>query len=260
MFVDCLEIKNERVILESLKTAMNLSIIVPCYNEENQVVKMLHDLLITLEEANVESYEVIIVDDASTDNSFKALENFISNHSSANLKLLAHEKNKGKGVAITTGVEGSTGEYILIQDADLELDVKDIPSLIDASKLRNIEFVNGSRYMPGIIRPLYAYKRYYLNKTFTRLASILVDVRFTDIACGYKLFSRKLFDKLELKEKRFGIETEMIIKAARLKKNQIVEVPVNYYPRNIGEGKKIRNIDGLRILWVIFKYGLLKRF
>jgi hypothetical protein len=112
--------------------------------------------------------------------------------------------------------------------------------------------------MPGKIRPLYSYKRYYFNKLFTRLTSILIDVRLTDVACGYKLFTKSIYDQIDMKENRFGFEAELIIKVIRLKKILIAEVPVHYFPRNIGDGKKIRNIDGVKIFWTIIKYGLLR--
>ena len=236
---------------------MRLSVIIPCYNEEALVVEVLTRLYSVFSSENISDFEIIVIDDSSSDNSYTSVENFRSVNQKTNLSLFRHKENKGKGAAIQYGFEQSKGDYIIIQDADLELDCADIPRML-AQLNEYVDFVNGSRYMSGVIRPLYAYKRYYLNKLFTRLASLLVDVRYTDIACGYKLFSRSLLKEIKLNENRFGIEAEMIIKATRITKNRIVEVPVHYYPRNKGEGKKIRNLDGLRILWVIIKYGLFR--
>ncbi|MBK6283996.1 MAG: hypothetical protein IPF54_16280 [Draconibacterium sp.] len=122
----------------------------------------------------------------------------------------------------------------------------------------NVQFINGSRYLPGIARPLASYKRYWGNRLFTNLTSVVINVKLTDMACGYKLIHRNLYEKIDLKENRFGFEAELIIKALRIKRNNVAEVPVKYFPRNAGEGKKLNNIDAFKILWTIFKYGVLR--
>lgn len=235
---------------------MNLSIIIPLYNEE----KLILSLLETLAKVSMPSFlgklEIIVVDDASTDNSFKNVEQWIEEKS--HIKLLKHHENKGKGAAVKTGVTQASGDYILIQDADMELSPKDIPSLLQAAHDLKIPFVNGSRYLPGVIRTQAGFKRYFANKIFTLITSILIDVHLTDMACGYKLIKKELFNQLHLNENRFGFEAELIIKCARLQKNWIAEVPVNYTPRNLGEGKKLQNFDGFRIMKTILKYGLFR--
>ena len=168
------------------------------------------------------------------------------------------EANSGKGAAVRTGFKNANGDVFLIQDADLELLPSDIPSMLTAMKKLDVEFINGSRYMAGISRPLSSYRRYLGNKFFTFLTSVLINVKLTDMACGYKLVKRSLIEKLKLKENRFGFEAEMIIKAMRVKKNNVAEVPVHYFPRNEGEGKKLKNSDGFKILWTITKYGLFR--
>jgi len=130
--------------------------------------------------------------------------------------------------------------------------------MLEAMQQLNVEFVNGSRYLPGKIRPLSSFKRYWGNRIFTNLTSVLINVKLTDMACGYKLIKKSLYDKINLKENRFGFEAELIIKAIRLKKNNVAEVPVSYFPRNKGEGKKLNNLDGLKILKTLFIYGLLR--
>jgi glycosyltransferase involved in cell wall biosynthesis len=235
---------------------MKLSIIIPVYNEEKLVLQVIDKLLALNYPPHITSYEVVIVDDCSNDKTNQTIEKHISGNSI--IKLFKHSVNKGKGATVRTGIEKSTGNIILIQDADLELTPNDIPLMLNTMYELNVEFINGSRYMPGKIRPLYSYKRYYFNKLFTRLTSILIDVRLTDVACGYKLFTRKTYDQISLKENRFGFEAELIIKAIKLKKTSIAEVPVHYFPRNIGDGKKIRNIDGIKIFWTIIKYGLIR--
>jgi glycosyltransferase involved in cell wall biosynthesis len=235
---------------------MKLSIIIPLYNEPETVLQVLDQLLKLNLPAFVESREIVIVDDCSTDNSYKIVEQYTLLH--PELILLHHEKNMGKGCAVRTGINKSSGDVILIQDSDLELSPSDIPSMLNAMQELNIEFINGSRYLHGIIRPLASYHRYIVNKLFTWLTSIIINVRLTDMACGYKLFTRSLYDKINLKENRFGFEAELIIKALRVKRNNVAEVPVKYFPRREGEGKKLKPFDGIKILWTIFKYGILR--
>ncbi len=235
---------------------MFLSIIIPVFNEEKLVLQVLDKLKKLQLTDFVDKYEVVVVDDCSNDNSYNCILQKIEQEE--NISLYKHEQNKGKGAAVKTGIKHAKGDIYFIQDADLELSPKDIPSIINAMKELKIEFINGSRYMPGIIRPLFAYKRYLFNKFFTFLTSILINVKLTDMACGYKLIHKNLWDKLSLKENRFGFEAELIIKAMRIKKNNIAEVPVQYFPRNAGEGKKLNNFDGVKIFWTVVKYGLFK--
>jgi glycosyltransferase involved in cell wall biosynthesis len=235
---------------------MNLSIIIPLYNEEKDVLVLLNQLLEIEFPDHLENVEFIIIDDFSTDNSYEIVKQFIAGK--PGFKLYKHEVNKGKGAAVKTGVSYSSGDIFLVQDSDLELSPSDIPAMVDAMKLLNVEFINGSRYLPGVPRPLASFKRYWGNKIFTNLTSVLINVKLTDMACGYKLVHRDLFNKLNLKENRFGFEAELIIKALRIKRNNIAEVPVKYFPRNAGQGKKLNNFDAFKILWTIFKYGVLR--
>lgn len=237
---------------------MNLSIIIPLYNEDQLIIELLNQLAKIQYPSFVKSTQIIIVDDCSTDNSFKNVEQYISQNTGNNIQLFNHDINRGKGAAVRTGIHKSSGDVILIQDADLELSPSDIPAMLNAMHELNIPFVNGSRYLPGVLRTQASFKRYFANKFFTLLASLFIDIHLTDMACGYKLFTRELFEKLNLKENRFGFEAELIIKSGRIKRNWITEVPVKYSPRNAGEGKKLRNTDGFSILRVIIKYGLFR--
>lgn len=235
---------------------MNLSIIVPFYNEESTVLVTL-DRLSKVEWPDfVTSLEIVCVNDASSDNSFEKVKEFTQPLDQ--FKLFSLERNKGKGAAVRKGIEEAKGDVFLIQDADLELLPSDIPSMLHAMIDLQIEFINGSRYLPGITRPISSYRRYLANKFFTYLTSVLINVRLTDMACGYKLITRNLYEQINLKENRFGFEAEIILKALRFKKNNVAEVPVNYFPRNSGEGKKIKNIDALRVFKTIFLYGVLR--
>ena len=240
-----------------MEKSMSLSIVIPVYNEENLVVRVIRQLQSLQFPDFVETVEIIAVDDCSSDNTFQHL-----NHNDflrfPAVKSYRHEKNLGKGAAVRTGIEESTGNVILIQDADLELSPSDIPAMLHAMHELNVGFINGSRYLPGVHRPLASYRRYLANRFFTWLTSVIINVRLTDMACGYKLFSRHLYDRIHLRENRFGFEAELIIKAMRIKRNNIAEVPVRYFPRNEGEGKKLRNTDGFKIMWTIIKYGLMR--
>jgi len=235
---------------------MNLSIVIPLFNEASDIIKLLDQLLAINFSNKLESVEFIIVDDCSSDNSYEIVNQFIAGK--PNIKLFKHEVNKGKGAAVKTGIGYASGDVFLIQDADQELSPTDIPAMIEAMQLLKVEFINGSRYLPGVARPLASYKRYWGNKLFTNLTSILINVRLTDMACGYKLIHKNLYHKINLRENRFGFEAELIIKALRIKRNNVAEVPVKYFPRNAGEGKKLNNFDAFKILWTIFKYGVLR--
>ena len=235
---------------------MKLSIIIPLYNEEKDVLILFNELLKVDFPSHLEDVEFIVVDDFSSDNSFEIVQKFISGKS--NFSIYRHEVNKGKGAAVKTGIGYAKGDVFLIQDADLELSPTDIPSMVEAMDTLGVEFINGSRYLPGVARPLASYKRYLGNKIFTNLTSILINVKLTDMACGYKLIHRNLYQNINIREDRFGFEAELIIKALRIKRNNVAEVPVKYFPRNAGQGKKLNNWDGFRILWTIFKYGVLR--
>lgn len=235
---------------------MKLSVIIPLYNEQSNIITVLNELKSIKFPEYLAGVEYVIVDDCSKDDSFGVVSAFIQDK--PEFVLMRHEHNKGKGAAVRTGIDKAKGDVFLVQDSDLELSPSDIPSMIEAMKALNVEFINGSRYLPGIARPLASYKRYWGNRIFTNLTSILINVKLTDMACGYKLIHRNLYQQIDLKENRFGFEAELLIKALRLKKNNIAEVPVKYFPRNYGEGKKLNNKDAFKILWTIFKYGVLR--
>lgn len=242
--------------LTNISVLMKLSIIIPLYNEEFTIKQVIRELNNIQMPFFVESFEILVIDDGSTDRSMLEVEKMANRHPA--IKILKQTKNRGKGAAVRLGFSKAEGDIILIQDADLELNPADIPVLINAMHETGVDFVNGSRYMPGIVRPLYSYKRYLANKFFSFLTSLFINVRITDMACGYKLIKKSLLEKINLKENRFGFEAELLIKALRVKKNNIAEVPVHYYPRNEGEGKKIRNADAFLIMWVIIKYAVFR--
>lgn len=235
---------------------MRLSIIIPLYNEALLIPEVLENIKKVRLDTFLDDYEIIIVDDCSSDDSFEVATKHVLDYK--NIKVFKHEKNQGKGAAVRTGVSKCMGDVILIQDADLELSPADIPALVKAKKELNVPFINGSRYMPGVNRTQSGFKRYFFNKLFTLVAAVLIDVHLTDLACGYKMLDRELFNRLNLKENRFGFEAELILKCGRKQKNWIAEVPVHYFPRNKGEGKKLNRMDGIRIFKTILKYGLFR--
>jgi glycosyltransferase involved in cell wall biosynthesis len=236
---------------------LNLSVIVPAYNEERTLQRVVEELHRMQLPAFVQQLEIVIVNDCSTDQTKQIAESLAVQY--ATVKALHHAVNKGKGGAVFTGATAATGDCLIVQDADLELLPKDIPSMLHAMHELQLPFINGSRYMPGVPRPVYTYSRYIGNKVFTWFTSVVLNARLTDMACGYKLIEKKFFLELNLKEKRFGFEAEMIVKALRKRRNLVAEVPVHYTPRGAGEGKKLNNSDAFTILWVIIKYGILGR-
>ena len=236
---------------------MTIDILIPLYNEEELIIQVLNLLKEVKFPSFITSHRIIIIDDDSTDNSYQRVKNYIQNKPDY-YTLLHMDKNSGKGAAVRHGIANGTGDLIFIQDADLELYPHDLPVMLMAMKNLNVEFVNGSRYLPGIPRPLSSYRRYLANRFFTWLTSIFINVKLTDMACGYKLFTRELYNKLHLKENRFGFEAEIILKALKIKKNNITEVPVNYFPRNEAEGKKFRSIDAFKMLFTIIRYAFFK--
>lgn len=235
---------------------MKLSIIIPAYNEESTIQYVVNEVYSVKYPHFIESFEVIVVNDCSSD---KTLENLDSIKSQfQNFSIVTNEKNLGKGASVRKGFEVATGDVLFVQDADLELTPHDIPRMLEAMKELNVEFVNGSRYMPGVLRPLASYRRYLVNRLFTFFVSVLIDVKLTDMACGHKLIHRNLLNQIKLKENKFGFEAELILKALKIKRKNIVEVPVQYLPRTSNEGKKLTFFDGFKILWTVFKYGLFK--
>lgn len=231
----------------------SLSLIVPVFNEFGRVQTLLEALAGVAWPPELNHVEFILVDDGSTDGTHEVLENWCKEH--PQFRLLRQGRNRGKGAAIHYGLRFAMGDAIGIQDADMELLPSDWPAMLQALALPGMGMVNGSRYLPGLSRPLHSYRRYIANKIFSWLTSLLIDIRITDMACGHKLLRRDLMLSLDLQEERFGVESEILIKSARIRRNHIVEIPVHYFARNQGEGKKFRTLDGLGILFKIIRFS-----
>ena len=221
-----------------------LSVIIPCYNEENSIL----DLVEKARNSPIEHMEIIVVDDCSTDNTRIILEKDVRPFVS---KIIYHDVNKGKGAALRTGFMHATGDAVIIQDADLEYDPNEYPMLVEPIFSGKADVVYGSRF-------LHQKRKGYLanriaNAFLTALSNIFTGEKLTDMETCYKCFKREVIQSIDLEENRFGFEPEVTAKIAK-KKIRILEVPISYYPRTNEEGKKIGFKDGLRSIHCILKY------
>lgn len=229
---------------------MKLSIIVPVFNEE----KTIQECLRRLNQAQLPSgwqKEIIIVNDGSTDNSKLRIEK--EKLKIKDLIFISYQINKGKGFAIRKGLEKAGGDYILIQDADLEYDPQDIKKLLRPIKNKKAEVVYGSRFLGEHLNLFFWH--FQANKFLTFLTNILYNSTLSDMEVGYKVFPRRLLNEFKLKENCFGFEVEATAKT--LKKGiRIYEVPISYAGRNYEQGKKIGWKDGVKAVWFLLKYRL----
>lgn len=226
---------------------MKLSIVIPCYNEKNtilQIINKINSLDLPVEK------EIIIICDGSTDGTDELLKQTFGS-SNEKIKLIFHEKNSGKGAAIRTGVKAASGDYMIVQDADLELEPNDYNSLLKSILKDTSVIVYGSRKKKGF-KKMYFHSR-FANNVVTGLTNILYGSKLTDQACGYKLLPVKLFNLLNIESAGFELCSELTAKILR-KKYRITEVDVEYYPRTYKEGKKIRWKDGFIAIWTLLKY------
>lgn len=233
---------------------MKLSIIIPVFNEAATVEKVL-ETIVALELYQGLEKEIILVNDDSSDASSEIIKNFISSKKNTEIKLIEHTQNQGKGAAIQTGIKTATGDFCIIQDADLEYDPNEYDLLLKPLVEAKADIVYGSRFIGGAARRSMGFWHFCANKFLTFLTNLLCDIYLTDMETCYKAFRTDLIKALELKEKRFGIEPEITIKLAKQKKLRIIEVPISYYGRDFSEGKKIHWSDGFKAIFYIFKYS-----
>jgi glycosyltransferase involved in cell wall biosynthesis len=233
---------------------LNLTIIIPVYNEADVIARTLDRVRETAMPAFVDHTEVIIVDDCSTDHSAEIAESYAGRVPET--RVIRLPVNSGKGAAVAEGVRASKGDTIVIQDADLELDPADIPPLLEKLHNEDLDIVSGTRFRPGQSFPGYARLAAAANIFFSSVASLITGRKITDVTCGHKVITKTLFDRLSLKEKRFGFETEMMIRSLRDKRIRYGECNVSYLPRRKTEGKKLRISDGIGILGKTMRYGL----
>ena len=237
---------------------MNLSLIVPVYNEELTIAKLLKKLY-SVDFKDVNVVEVIVVNDCSTDHTKVAIENFIDeNPGHKALKFVSHSINQGKGAAIRTGILHATGDYTIIQDADLELDPGEINNLLMPVFRVNADVVYGSRFAGGKNpRSILSYWHSKANHFLTGFSNLLSIMNITDMETCYKLVRTDVLKQIVIKENRFGFEPEITAKLGKMRHLIIYEVGISYYARKSMEGKKIGWKDGVRAMWCIVKYNLL---
>ena len=233
-----------------------LSIIIPVYNEARTIHQIL-DLLRELELVNNIGKEIILVNDCSTDGSGDAIRAYTARYPEMGLRLLEHAVNQGKGAALHTGIREATGDYVIIQDADLEYDPEEYNVLMKPILKGFADVVFGSRFLGGNPHRILFFWHSIGNNLLTFLSNMVTDLNLTDMETCYKLFRRDIIQGLKLEENRFGFEPEVTAKVARVKDVRIYEVGISYYGRTYAEGKKIGWRDGFRAIFCILKYGLL---
>ncbi len=240
-----------------IKEIKTLSIIIPAYNEGPTIHFILDKLKKVALLNNIEK-EIIIVNDCSKDNTEEAIKTYISNNPELNIQYYKHEFNKGKGAALHTGIQKATGEYLIIQDADLEYDPEEYNLLLKPVLDGFADVVYGSRFMGGNPHRISFFWHTIGNKFLTFLSNMFTNLNLTDMETCYKLFDTKIIQSIQLQEKRFGFEPEVTAKISRIPKIRIYEVGISYYGRTYEEGKKIGWKDGVRAIYCLLKYGLLK--
>jgi glycosyltransferase involved in cell wall biosynthesis len=240
-----------------IKEIKTLSIIIPAYNEGPTIHFILDKLKKVALLKNIEK-EIIIVNDCSKDNTEEAIKTYVSNNPELNIQYYKHEVNKGKGAALHTGIQKATGEYLIIQDADLEYDPEEYNLLLKPVLDGFADVVYGSRFMGGNPHRILFFWHTIGNKFLTFLSNMFTNLNLTDMETCYKLFDTKIIQSIQLQEKRFGFEPEVTAKVSRIPKIRIYEVGISYYGRTYEEGKKIGWKDGFRAIYCILKYGMLK--
>lgn len=234
---------------------MKLSIVIPVYNE----AETLSQILAAVEAVNLIgglTKEIILVNDCSTDDSAWIIEQHMQSHQSNGIeyKFLQHEKNSGKGAALQTGIKEATGDFVIIQDADMEYDPQEYNDLLPVLVAGRADVVYGSRFTGSKPRRSMGLWHYLANKFLTYLTNLLNDIYLTDMETCYKCFRRDIIQRLDLHENHFGIEPEITTKLAKIPRIRMFEVAISYYGRGYEEGKKIVWLDGIKAIYYIFKY------
>ena len=234
-----------------------LSIIVPVYNEEATI----HLILDKIKKVNLNhngKIELILINDCSQDNSAEKIKLYIEENNDLNIKYFEHLLNKGKGAALHTGIQNATGNYIIIQDADLEYDPNEYNILLNPLLDGRADVVYGSRFIGGKPHRVLFFWHTIGNMILTFLCNAFTNLNLTDMETCYKVFKSEILKQIVLNEKRFGFEPEVTAKISRIPNIRIYELGISYYGRTYQEGKKISWKDGFRALYCIIKYGLFR--
>jgi glycosyltransferase involved in cell wall biosynthesis len=234
-----------------LKKFSKLSIVIPIYNEKDT----LETIISQVRQVDIPiAKEIILIDDGSTDGTRDLLRNLPEN---PDVVKVFHEMNQGKGAALRTGFSAATGDIVLIQDADLEYDPQEYPRLLTPILTGKADVVFGSRFLgAGAHRVIYFWHMAG-NKLLTLVSNMFTNINLTDMETCYKVFKKPILDKITICENRFGFEPEITAKVAK-QKCRIYEIGISYSGRSYEEGKKIGWRDGVRAIWCILKYNVLK--
>ena len=233
-----------------------LSIIIPCYNEAACVRGILENVLQTQLNFGLDR-EIIIINDGSTDDTRQVLNSIVVQNSS--IMLIHHTKNRGKGASIRTALDNTSGDIVIIQDADLEYDPKDYNRMLQPIVEGFADVVYGSRFIGNGPHRVLFFFHTIGNKFLTFFSNLFTGLNLTDMETGYKMFKTQILKQLIIKENRFGFEPEITAKISRIKKIRIYEVGIAYYGRTYHEGKKIGWKDGMHAIWCILKYNIFFR-
>ena len=239
-------------------TIKKLSIIMPAYNESRTIALIL-DKVRAVELIQGIEKEIIVVDDCSTDDTEKAIAGYLARNPSSPIRYFRHDRNQGKGAALHTGIGKATGEYLIIQDADLEYDPGEYNDLLKPIVDGFADVVYGSRFLGGRAHRILFFWHSIGNRFLTAFSNIFTNLNLTDVETCYKLFMTEMIQSLSLQEKRFGFDPEVTAKIARIANIRIYEVGISYYGRTFAEGKKINWKDGFRALYCIIKYNLFQK-
>jgi glycosyltransferase involved in cell wall biosynthesis len=235
-----------------------LSILIPAYNEGRTIHLILDKVKSVILPEGIQK-EIIIVNDYSSDNTVEKVKEYKSNNPSLNIQLYSQEKNKGKGAAIHKAIELATGDYLIVQDADLEYDPEEYNVLLKPILSGFADVVYGSRFIGGNPHRILFFWHSIGNKVLTTLSNMLSNLNLTDMETCYKLIRSDIAKSLTLKEKRFGFEPELTAKLSRVPDIRIYEVGISYYGRTYEEGKKIGWRDGFRAIYCILKYNIFSK-